>query len=100
MLLPAPVSILLMMGEDCQTASSAPDGEVWVLSRLRRQRHHRELSGTERRSLVLDNEKQAGPVSAKNNVKSLSTCPPTFFFIPDDLGDQIGWREASRLKEA
>ena len=33
------------------------DGETWVLSRLRRQRHCHEPSGMERRSLVFDNEK-------------------------------------------
>lgn len=88
-----------MMGEDCQTASSTPDGEEQVLSRLRWQRHRHELSGIEQRSLVLDNEKQAGPVSAKNNVQSPFTCPPLTFFIADDLGDQIGWRETSRVKE-
>lgn len=52
-----PVSILLMMGEDCQTASSAPHGEIWVLPRLRRQRHHCELSATELRCLAFGNKK-------------------------------------------
>lgn len=53
-----PVSILLMTGEDCQTASSAPDGEIWVLPRLRRQRHCCELSAAELRSLAFDNKNE------------------------------------------
>lgn len=70
-----PVSILLMTEEDCQTASSALGGETWVLLRLRRQRRCWEPPGTERRPLVLDKEKWAGPLSEKNNVKSPSTYP-------------------------
>lgn len=52
-----PVSILLMRGEACQMASLAPEAEIWVLPRLRRQRHHCEVSGTGWRSLHLDNKK-------------------------------------------
>lgn len=82
-----PVSILLMTEEECQTASSALGGEIWVLPRLRRQRRCWELSSTECRSLVLDKEKWAGPLSEKNNVKSPSTYPSPFF-LPDEPGDQ------------